>query len=71
MVAFGICAFFGVDTAREELENNNDASTRTIPVSNTDLAGLVLVAIGGGFVLSIIYFMLMKKFAGTMIKIQV
>ncbi|KAL3898090.1 MAG: hypothetical protein SGCHY_002969 [Lobulomycetales sp.] len=70
VVAFGICAFFGVDTAREELENNNDASTRTIPVSNTDLAGLVLVAIGGGFVLSIIYFMLMKKFAGTMIKIQ-
>ncbi|KAJ3215755.1 putative choline transporter, neither null mutation nor overexpression affects choline transport [Clydaea vesicula] len=55
-----------------ELSNTGPSGTKTfkLNLSTAHLINLIIIAIGGGFVLSLIYFVLMQKFAGTMIKIQ-
>ncbi|KAJ3395197.1 putative choline transporter, neither null mutation nor overexpression affects choline transport [Lobulomyces angularis] len=72
LIAFGICAYFGISEAVTELSNTGPSGTKTfkLNLSTAHLINLIIIAIGGGFVLSLIYFVLMQKFAGTMIKIQ-
>jgi hypothetical protein len=68
LVGFGVCAYLGIVTAAEELDKTTGGAT--LAISNTDITALVIISVGGGFFLSLIYFALMRKFAGTLIKIQ-
>ncbi|KAJ3410813.1 putative choline transporter, neither null mutation nor overexpression affects choline transport [Chytridiales sp. JEL 0842] len=85
VAGFAVLAAIGIPqaiTLFTRLNNNTNsvgpASTRTssstdtlsIPISTRDIGGLIGSAVGSGLVFSIIWFLLMLKFAGTMIHIS-
>lgn len=67
MYSFKSSAYFGVSVAKTQLDGSTKSS---IALNSLQIVGLVGVSVGGGFVFSILYFLLMKKFAGPLIKVQ-
>ncbi|KAJ3282915.1 putative choline transporter, neither null mutation nor overexpression affects choline transport, partial [Blyttiomyces sp. JEL0837] len=64
LVAFVVLAYLGAPNALK------DASVDNIGIKPKDLARLILSAVAAGIVLSVVWFFLMLKFAGTMIHIS-
>ncbi|KAJ3376335.1 putative choline transporter, neither null mutation nor overexpression affects choline transport, partial [Lobulomyces angularis] len=78
LAAFGVCAYFGVNTAKDVYLNiiskPKDASkpvdSPLTKISERDILYTVAIGVGGGFVFSLIYFFMMQLFAGSLIIIQ-
>ncbi|KAJ3035236.1 putative choline transporter, neither null mutation nor overexpression affects choline transport [Rhizophlyctis rosea] len=76
LAGFIVCAYFGIKTL-PQTQNNQPTSSPSNP-NNTagfkvpqtkDIIGILFASVGTGFVLSLIYFLAMQRFAGTLIKV--
>ncbi|KAJ3054888.1 putative choline transporter, neither null mutation nor overexpression affects choline transport [Rhizophlyctis rosea] len=74
---FAVCAYFGISSLSSATNNqpttqrpNNPNQTAGFRIPGTaDIIGILFASVGTGLVLSLIYFLMMQKFAGKLIKI--
>jgi hypothetical protein len=76
LAGYAVCAGVWIPTAIDVFNNSTKTSTVgginnvNVGVTGADVAGIIFSCLGTGIVLSLVWFFLMLKFAGTMITIS-
>ncbi|TPX61697.1 hypothetical protein PhCBS80983_g00930 [Powellomyces hirtus] len=77
MAAFAVCVVRGLTSLKFAKNNtgvtnpeNNNAGNEFVVPPPADLGGILAASVGTGFVLSVLYFVAMQKFAGKLIKVS-
>ncbi|KAJ3291793.1 putative choline transporter, neither null mutation nor overexpression affects choline transport [Borealophlyctis nickersoniae] len=78
LAGFIVTAYFGIKSINLSSGNTNGSNPNngsgnngggfTVPPPK-DIGGILATSVGAGFVLSFVYFMMMQRFAGTLIKV--